>query len=174
MSAPASAIVSTARRAASASSTWLSSGSSAVVVMTPPLKPASGITSPSGSTSIARPRGGRLLITAKPIPASPSRRTAAMAAGVRVLTRSTSVPSTSETTSEIFLGAMALPSLPSLSELVPLLRDGVDQFVEAVGEQAHAVLDQRRGHAVQVQAKPFGLVDHPLRPLDILLQAGAR
>ena len=63
--------------------------------MTPPLKAAIGVLSPSGSISIDMPRGGRPLVTAKSIPACFSFPTAAMARSVRTLSWVTSVPSTS-------------------------------------------------------------------------------
>ena len=59
------------------------------------MKPASGVVSPSGSTSIDIPRGGRPLVTANATPAARSRCTAAIVAGVSCLSESTSVPSTS-------------------------------------------------------------------------------
>ena len=47
----------------------------------PPLKPAIGVRSASGSISIAMPRGGRPLVMAKAIPAAWSSRTARSPAG---------------------------------------------------------------------------------------------
>ena len=67
----------------------------------PPLKPAIGVESASGSTSIAMPLGGRPLVTAKPTPAARSAATASIDAWVRVLSDVTSVPSTSERTRSI-------------------------------------------------------------------------
>ena len=67
----------------------------------PPLNAASGVSSASGSTSIAMPRGGRPLVTANVIPASRSLPTAAIARSVRTLSFVTSVPSTSASISLI-------------------------------------------------------------------------
>src|ERR1700722_8954441 len=75
---------------------------------TPPLKPAIGVVSLSGSISMDMPRGGRPLVTAKSIPASFSFPTAVMARSVRTLSWVTSVPSTSARNSRMF-GAMVPP-----------------------------------------------------------------
>ena len=58
----------------------------------PPLKPASGARSASGSTSIAMPRGGLPLVTAKWIPASCSSCTASIERGDERLVRSDERP----------------------------------------------------------------------------------
>src|SRR5579872_1135968 len=67
----------------------------------PPLKPAIGVLSCSGSNSMSMPRGGRPLVMAKRMPTSPRRRTAACARSVSTLSSVTRVPSTSASTSEI-------------------------------------------------------------------------
>src|SRR5215475_8601907 len=61
----------------------------------PPLKPAMGISSLSGSKSISMPFGGRPLVMAKRMPASCRLWTAAWARSVRIFCSVTSVPSTS-------------------------------------------------------------------------------
>jgi hypothetical protein len=72
------------------------------VAITPPLKLPIGVVIPSDSSSIRMPRGGRLLIIVKIIPAARSSATAAWARAVKTLASVTKVPSTSETTAEIF------------------------------------------------------------------------
>ncbi len=68
----------------------------------PPLKAAIGVSSPSGSTSIDMPFGGRPLVTAKRMPAARSFWTAAIARSVSTLSFVTSVPSTSASMRRIF------------------------------------------------------------------------
>jgi hypothetical protein len=70
---------------------------------TPPLNAAIGVVRSSGSMSIDMPRGGRPLVIANRIPASPSLRTALMARSVRTLSGVTSVPSTSARSSRMAL-----------------------------------------------------------------------
>ena len=69
--------------------------------MTPPLKAAIGIVSPSGSTSMRRPRGGRPLVIVKITPASRIRLTASIARGVITFSFVTTVPSTSASSTAI-------------------------------------------------------------------------
>jgi len=68
----------------------------------PPLNPATGVRSASGSISMDMPRGGRPLVIAKWISAACSAFTAALARDVSTFSAVTSVPSTSARTSEIF------------------------------------------------------------------------
>ena len=75
---------------------------------TPPLKPAMGVLSWSGSMSMDMPRGGRPLVTANRIPACFSLATAATARSVRTLSWVMSVPSTSARNSRMG-GAMVPP-----------------------------------------------------------------
>ena len=75
-----------------------------------PLNAAIGVVSPSGPTSIAIPRGGRPLVIASATPAARSRATASHAPAVSRLSRVTSVPSTSATSSRIRL--IMFPSRP--------------------------------------------------------------
>jgi hypothetical protein len=62
-----------------------------------------GVVSPSGSTSIRMPNGGRPLVIANTIPRSRRRCTAPSARSVSTLSLVTSVPSTSASTAEIGL-----------------------------------------------------------------------
>ena len=72
--------------------------------MTPPLKLPTGVVMPSGSRNILKPRGGRALMIAKAIRCARRRAAAAWARGVSILLSVSNVPSTSETTAEIFVG----------------------------------------------------------------------
>ena len=99
-STPWAPMSSTARRATSGrSGCWASTLRSGVVSM-PPLKPAIGAVIPRPLTTMARPRGGRLLMIENAMPRVRSAATAAMVSGVSVLSRVTKVPSTSEMTAE--------------------------------------------------------------------------
>jgi len=73
------------------------------------LKAAIGVVRLSGSTSIDMPFGGRPLVTANKIPASPSLRTASIARSVSTLSLVTRVPSTSARTSRMLLLATRSP-----------------------------------------------------------------
>jgi hypothetical protein len=68
----------------------------------PPLNPATGVRSASGSISIDMPRGGRPLVMANWMLAACSAFTAAVARAVSTFSAVTSVPSTSARTSETF------------------------------------------------------------------------
>ena len=70
------------------------------VAITPPLKLPIGVVIPRGSSSMRKPRGGRLLIIEKMIPFARSSATAAWARAVNFLSSVTNVPSTSEITAE--------------------------------------------------------------------------
>jgi hypothetical protein len=72
--------------------------------ITPPLKQPIGVVISSGLSSMRRPRAGRLLIMVKMIPRAWSFVTADWARGVNRLSSVTNVPSTSETTAEMFGG----------------------------------------------------------------------
>src|ERR1700678_4072106 len=89
----------------------------------PPLKAAIGVLRFSGSISIDMPRGGRPLVIAKRIPASPSLRTASTARSVRTLSGVTSVPSTSARTSLMLLSLLFKRSPRVLRLAVPPVLD---------------------------------------------------
>ena len=71
--------------------------------MTPPLKPALGLSTPRAFIRGAMPRGGRLLMTEKGIPAFRMAATAARVRSVSCLSFVTSVPSTSDTMADILV-----------------------------------------------------------------------
>ena len=83
--------------------------------MTPPLKPATNVVTPRRSIIIFIPRTGRLLTTAKAIPASRSFTTEAIVRSVSDLSPRTSVPSTSEITAEILAGRARSKVMPASS-----------------------------------------------------------
>ena len=74
----------------------------------------------NGCANIVMPRGGRLDTMAKAMPTCPSRRAAAIVACVRTLSCVTSVPSTSQTSSESRCAGLALPPAgPSTIDAAP-------------------------------------------------------
>jgi len=76
-------------------------GSSLGVVKTPPLNPATTVVMVRSLIKVCMPRGGRPLVIANAIPASPNLATACRVFLVSVLSCVTSVPSTSARTSLI-------------------------------------------------------------------------
>jgi hypothetical protein len=72
------------------------------VAITPPLKPHTGVVILKGRSSMPKPRGGRLLMIENLIPHAWSFATAAWVRAVKTLSSVTRVPSTSETSVEIF------------------------------------------------------------------------
>ena len=85
----------------SSGSTRCSTTDMSGLTSSPPLKAAIKVVMLSGSISIDMPLGGRPLVIANRIPASPSLRTAPTARSVSTLSGVTSVPSTSASSSRI-------------------------------------------------------------------------
>ncbi len=109
----------------------------------PPLKPAIGVRSASGSINIAMPRGGRPLVIAKAMPAACNAFTAATARGVSTFSAVTRVPSTSARTSEIFEAARAGSIMRGLRRAPPQTRARTtaaeDEPLDRVGEAFFAI-----------------------------------
>ena len=154
-------MTSSARRATSAASTCSAMMVISGLTKMPPLKPATGVRSASGSINIAMPRGGRPLVIAKAMPAACSAFTAAAARGVSTFSAVTRVPSTSARTSEIFEAARAGSIMRGLllgatstrcvrttaAEDEPLDRVGEAFFAIAVRHEIRCVLHLRTGIA---------------------------
>src|SRR5262245_19704511 len=107
--------MSCAHLAASGASTCCSSAVMSGLTKIPPLNPAIGVRRSKGAINISIPRGGRPLVIANPMPDARSDSTAFTARAVSTFSAVTSVPSTSDRTSEIF------SRRPSFIIHVPLL-----------------------------------------------------
>jgi hypothetical protein len=85
---------------------------------TPPLNAAIGVVMASGSMSMDMPLGGRPLVMANRIPASPRLRTALTARSVTTLSGVTSVPSTSARSSRM-ARSIGIPPVIDISTGIP-------------------------------------------------------
>src|SRR5580704_16995507 len=101
--------------------------------MTPPLNPPIGVVIPRGSTSMRKPRGGRLLIIEKMIRLARSSATAAWAPAVNTLSSVTNVPSTSEITAEHLNGT----GRARLMSIVHRHRRGRFASIDHLAPEAH-------------------------------------
>src|ERR1700730_2349029 len=114
------------------------------LLITPPLKPAMGVSIFSGSTSMAMPRGGRPLVMANLMPASRNLATDRMARSVRIFSCVTSVPSTSAMIRHTDLRLVALGMRYSLLLIIP--EQAAVNEEGGTGDVARFIGGQKNGH----------------------------